>query len=534
MKNIYTTIPKYIVIVLIVIISTTKANSQNQNISNGSVFEGEPYIVVNPKNTKNIVVAWMGFVFGNTGRLSIKTKASFNGGYTWIKTNIMPHVVASTYKSADPSMVFDKNGNLFLSYIDYRESPDSGGVYLCKSTNGGISWGTPVKMIDVDADPGKSALDRPFIAINEDGDKLYLTTKPAPWIAAPNRPYYTCSTDSGKTWNQWRYVDSTGYLVGNMIQAPMAAPAASGNNFYAAYPSYVTAQNIYPQYILASTNNNGASFTYNKILNGNTGNTNDSAKLAYKLLVNPNDSNHLVFIYPYSPFGDIDVMMTETKNAGNTWSTPVRINDDAQSNGKMQDLIWGDFDTDGGLVISWRDKRNAAGSGYATASEFYAAYRNKDSTNFAANFKLSDSLVAYNNILSQNGNDFMGIALDNDTISAVWGNTRDGSLDIWFTRTSVSAGKTTSVSLIESESADFMVYPNPSANGIYNIQLRDNQIPLGSIIQEINIYNSRGENVFNDKSKSQKIQVDLSMLSPGIYFVTIISKNKILKAKIIR
>ena len=521
-------ITKYIAIVFILIISIIKANAQNQNISNASVFEGEPYIVVNPKNTQNIVVAWMGFVFGNTGRLSIKIRTSFDAGKTWNKTITMPHIVPSTFKSADPSMVFDENGNLFLSYIDYRESPDSGGVYLYKSVNGGASWGAPVKMIDVDADPGKSAIDRPFIAINEGGDKLYLTTKPAPWIAAPNRPYYTCSIDSGKTWSQWRYIDTAGYLVGNLIQAPMAAPIAIGNNFYAAYPSYVTSQNVYAQYILASTSNNGNSFSYHKIISGNTGANNDSAKIVYKLLVNPADSNHLVFIYPYSALGDIDVMMTETYNAGNTWTAPIRINDDTKSNGKMQDLIWGDFDTDGDLIISWRDRRNATGNGYATASEFYAAFRDKDSAVFSANFKLSDSLVAYNNILAQNGNDFMGISLENDTISAVWANTRDGSLDVWFVRTAAKTGKITSVSLIESESFDINIYPNPSS-GIYYIEMNDQ-----SMIDGINIYNTVGENVLQANYKSTTLEVDLSEKPSGIYIFSIESKGRIFRKKVIR
>lgn len=519
---------KSLLFIFVIIITFFSSNAQNQNISSGAVFEGEPYIVVNPKNTQNIVVAWMGFVFGNTGRLSIKIKTSFDGGKTWNKTITMPHIVDSTYKSADPSMVFDKNGNLFLSYIDYRESPDSGGVYLYKSTNGGISWGTPVKMIDVDADPGKSALDRPFIAINEAGDKLYLTTKPAPWILAPNRPYYTCSTDGGKTWNQWRYIDTAGYLVGGAIQAPMAAPAATGNKFHAAYPSYLTSQNVYAQYILASTSDNGNSFSYHTILNGGSSSKNDSAKLAYKLLVSPADSNHLVFIYPYSALGDIDVMMTESYSAGNTWSAPVRINDDAPSNGKMQDLIWADFDIDGDLIISWRDRRSANGSGYATASEFYAAFRDKDSTNFSANFKLSDSLVAYNNILAQNGNDFMGISLDNDTISAVWANTRDGSLDVWFVRTVAKTGKVTSISLIESESFDINIYPNPS-NGIYYIEVNDK-----AIINGINIYNTLGENIYTSKNKSSKIEIDLSQEPSGIYIFNTESNGKIASRKVVK
>ncbi|HAP02215.1 MAG TPA: hypothetical protein DCQ93_09860, partial [Bacteroidetes bacterium] len=39
--------------------------AQDIDISNGNVFDGEPYIAVNPTNTQNMVIAWMGFVFNS-------------------------------------------------------------------------------------------------------------------------------------------------------------------------------------------------------------------------------------------------------------------------------------------------------------------------------------------------------------------------------------------------------------------------------------------------------------------------------------
>ena len=59
---------KQSVIILLLILSIS-SNAQNQNLSNGNVFEGEPFIAINPTNTQNIVVAWMGFVAANGIRL---------------------------------------------------------------------------------------------------------------------------------------------------------------------------------------------------------------------------------------------------------------------------------------------------------------------------------------------------------------------------------------------------------------------------------------------------------------------------------
>ncbi|MCB0523911.1 MAG: T9SS type A sorting domain-containing protein [Lewinellaceae bacterium] len=485
---------------------------QNQNISNGNVFEGEPFLAVNPANPQNLVVAWMGFVLSSGVRPQIKTRSSYDGGNTWSDIVIMPHI-QNTYQSADPTMAFDENGNLFLAYIDYQKDPDEGAVFLFKSVNGGLNWTGPTEIINADADGTKLPIDRPWLTINETGQHLYLTTKPAPWVPAPNRPYFCHSGDGGQSWSSWQYLDGPGHLVGNLIAAPMAAPAATGQLFFAAYPTYLFTQSIYPQYQLAKSSDFGNNFEYSEILSGTNPSGNDSAKLAYKLLVNPANDQHLVFIYPYQPAGDIDIMMTETFDQGTNWSSPVKVNDDPLGNGKMQDMIWGDFGADGDLVISWRDRRNGTEAGYADGSDFYAAYRNKDSLNFSPNIKLSDLTVDYHNILSQSGNDFMGVSLIHDTIYAVWGNTRDGSLDIWFTKKAVASGTSSTTMLLGSESLDMVVYPNPST-GIYRIEYNDT-----IDVDLIRIFDQKGRLVRTLENPDKQTTIDLSGFANGIYLL---------------
>jgi Secretion system C-terminal sorting domain len=518
---------RQLLFLLCILFLTVNGKAQNQNLSNGNVFEGEPFIAVNPSNSQHLVVAWMGFVPANGIRLSIKIKTSFDAGATWSAAYPIPHVV-STYQSADPSMAFDDNGNLFLSFVDYRKTPDSGGVYLFKSVDGGLNWSAPTLMIDGYADGSKLPVDRPWLAINRTGDKLFLTTKPAPWILPPNRAYFVTSTDSGQTWQPWRYIDTTNYLIGNFIAGPMAVPAVSGNQIHVVYPSYVIAQNVFPQFLHAASDNNGITFDYSVVQFGADAANNDTAKLGYQLLADPSDTNHLAFLYLQQPFGDIDVMLTESFDAGLTWSTAIRVNDDGQGNGKMQDMLWADFDSDGDLIVSWRDRRNAAGSGYTTASEYYAAFRDKDSANFSANFQISDSLIAYNTILEQSGNDFMGIVLATDTLSAVWGNTRDGSLDIWFVRMVASTGQVTSVSLFENESKDLIVFPNPSA-GIFSIQSADH-----APMKAITVISMNGELVSEIKPDSATAEIDLTDQPSGIYILSVETRNGIYTKRIVR
>lgn len=220
---------------------------QNEDISGGNLFEGEPYLALDPANPQHMVVAWMGYV--PIQPLHIKTKVTFDGGQNWSNAVAIPHV-SSTYKSADPSLAFDHNGNVFLSYVDYRQAPDSGAVYVVKSTDGGLSWSSPIMVLDGFADGSKEPIDRPWLVIGKapasSVDTMYITTKPAPWILPPNRPYFMKSHDDGQTWSPWKYIDSTGWQVGNLIQAPMAAPVVDANGrFHCVYPAYYAPENLH-------------------------------------------------------------------------------------------------------------------------------------------------------------------------------------------------------------------------------------------------------------------------------------------------
>ncbi len=494
--------------------------AQNQNISGGLVFEGEPFLVVNPTNSNHLIAAWMGFT-GGPG-LSIKTKVSFNGGLSWSTMQALPHHSA-TFKSADPSLAFDNLGNVYACYIDYRESPDSGGVYVLKSTDGGLTWGSDSKAIDAYDDGLKKPIDRPWMSINPINNHIYITSKPPQWVSAPNRPYFIASLDAGLSWQAIRYLDTTGYLTGSLIPQPMAANTCNtSGEFLAVYPTYVPTQNVLPGFLLAKSMNDGASFNYKNVY-FSTATGNDSlAKLGYRIIANPANPNHIVFVFLSKQHGDLDVIMIESLNGGNSWSSPLRVNDDAISNGKMQDLIWADFDMDGDLAIAWRDRRNAIGTGYSTDSDIWGAIRWKDSTHFEPNFKIADTLALYNaTYLTQNGNDFMCIDLIKDTLNSIWGDVRNGVLNIYFSRKALRDG-TTSIQLLSSEKwEELMLYPNPAHDKIYF---------TGPAIKSISIFSSEGKLL----DKIEPIDVSFSILKypKGLLYLEIETEEGIISKSI--
>src|SRR6185436_19912413 len=110
---------------------------QNINVSGGVSFDGEPFLAVNPVNPQNMVIAWMGVTIVGGVKIWIKSKASFDGGTSWGSYNVQSHLAPTTH-SADVSMCFRSDGTLFMSYIDYRQNPDSGDVIVSRSIDGGI------------------------------------------------------------------------------------------------------------------------------------------------------------------------------------------------------------------------------------------------------------------------------------------------------------------------------------------------------------------------------------------------------------
>jgi hypothetical protein len=510
-------------IIFLLILAVSPIFSQNQNISEGFIFNGEPNIVVNPNNPQHIVVAWMGFE--SAKKIAITTRTSFDGGITWTEKVKIPHE-NNVYSSADPTMDFDNNGNIYLAYVDFDapvETADSGAVYIRKSTDGGLSWGQSYKVTDMKDEPGKKAIDRPWLVIDRSGGKYignnYITTMNAKGAKGPYNPYFHVSSDGGKSW-QTKYMDSAGFLAGPWIHQPMPTPAVSSNGtFHAIYPSYVTTQNVLAQYIHVSSADGGKTFQYTSVYSDAAPFTDSLAKKAPLLIADNSDSLHLAFFNISDVYGDGDVFLWETFDGGKKWIEQGRINDDSIGNGKMQDLVWADFNEKGDLFASWRDRRNAPLNSFETSSEIWGALKTKGATKFAPNFCISDALVPYDTILgASSGNDFQGVRFTGNTIYSVWGSNKDNFLNIWFAKSEVTPSSVKE--LFRSEiGSDIEVIPNPASDFI--------RICINgkfSTLTKVEIYSSVGTKIFETEYKDR---IDISFLSPGIYFLK--AGNKVYK-----
>lgn len=490
--------------------------AQEQNISQGNFFEGEPFIAINPNNDQHLVIAWMGFLFGQ--EIVIKSKVSFDGGSTWGNLVNHPHVLSGN-RSADPSLSFDNSGNVYLCYIDFdAENFLNGQVVISKSTDGGLLWSPPVEAISITDCPDQLCIDRPWMVIDRSGSPtdgtIYVTSMNADQpliVTPPYHPYLAVSTDTGVSFSTPRLLDTLGYLVGNDITKPMPTPSiAADGTILAIYPSYLTTQSFLVQLIMAKSIDQGVDVDHSIVLQSSSGVSDPFAKLAAKLFADPSDASHLMYIFLDQQNGDLDVNYIESFDQGDSWTNPQRINDDQIGNGVMQDMIWGTFNDNGDAIVTWRDRRSVGSAGYDNDSRIMAAVKRNDSSSFSANFSIS-SVASYDPILEGSGNDFQCVEFIGDTIHATWGDTRIGILNIYYNKLVYDETVVSVEShIIATEGSADHIYPNPATHVVY--------YPKEYVGSQFSLYDSQMRCIKRGMHK-EKGAIDITAFPEGQYYL---------------
>jgi len=129
-----------------------------------------------------------------------------------------------------------------------------------------------------------------------------------------------------------------------------------------------------------------------------------------------------------------DVMFAKSSDGGQTWSAPMRINNDLGTN----DYQW--FGTmsvspNGRIDVIWLDTRDAPDN--STLSALYYAYSLDQGETWSENEKLSDSfspLIGWPQ--QQKMGDYFDMVSDNESAHLAWANTLNGEQDVYYGRIS--------------------------------------------------------------------------------------------------
>lgn len=484
----------------------------NINLSNLLSFDGEPYIAVNPANQNNIIAAWMRV--RADGKVWIATKSSFDKGQSWSAINYMPHDTIIN-GSADVSIAFHRTGTAYISWINFRQSPDtSGAVFISKSTDGGLTWGKANKVIG-SQDLSDCPFDRPWIAIDNSGGvndgTIYISSMTAYWKGGQHHIYLRTSDDDGNTWSSIKQVDTTGYSPGALNASYGGVSIGKEGKAYIAFLSYDVSVSPYVRYYCLTTMNKGNTFQRHLVGNATITGGSDFTK-AWSINANPTINGHAVLSWVDKRNGDYDILVSQTLNGGNTWSIPKRVNDDTLNNGIEQDMVWASFSPSGKFGLAWRDRRGN-GTGATVPFDVYATMALDTALRFMPNVKITSVASPY--FLVPQGNSFIGVAMSDSFMFVNWGDYRNSpDWDIYLSKSALNDFNTSINYNLNSKNL-MLVFPNPT-HDIINYQL-SSTIEIKDL--EFILYNSQGQIVKQGKLSKEIGQIEVASLPKGFYFL---------------
>jgi len=314
---------------------------------------------------------------------------STDAGNTWNNTQLVYPINPFSAGGApfvdafDPTVCIDDLGHVFVGHIatdnNWGVGPVSG-LYVHKSTDGGVSWQPPVQ-VDADnapviippstSDTNYRFNDRDQIVADKYSmspyhNNIYITwIKDRGWnMAQPwGDIYFSYSTDGGNTFSASQVINNPIHNMGNM---PVPDVAKNGT-VYVAWMNYNVITGGQGVIFLDKSTDGGMTFGTDIIvdtvnlppLNLNGG-TDARAKGAAVLKVMPSNPQELYIVFAEDPDGPLpdeaDIFLIKSTDGGATWTTPIRVNDDATLNDQI--LPWIYIKPNGIIDIAWYDRRN--------------------------------------------------------------------------------------------------------------------------------------------------------------------------------
>lgn len=489
------------------------------SINPNSTWNGEESLVINPNNPNHLVVAWMKYIFFPTpASVMIATSTSSNGGITWSTPVNIPHSFPY-WTSADPTLAFKNDGTIYLGFIDSNNAKDSAAVFVTKSTNGGTTWGPLSKVVDYNDSPDL-IFDRPWLTIDNSGGPyngyLYMASMSYKADPLPHHVYLTRSTDGGTTWGTPLLVDNA-IPLGPSVQAMGVPTVSKDGRLYIAYLSYNPVQSLFPRFIYALSTDGGSTLTNSVIMTGvGTSITNDTLlQYSYKLDANPTNSTNLVFSFVDKSNADYDIYSTNSNNGGSSWNTPIRVSSDAINNGNNQDMMWANFSSTGKYAAVWRDRRANSGA-QNQPYKIWGSLSNDGGNTFSPNFQISQTDGPL--MIPIDGVDFLGCVLNDTVVYSCWTDKRNTTTNQLFFNKYKLANATGINKTVVSKHG-IIIYPNPN-KGEFKISFDKESN------RKIEILDINGKIVFTTNSNDKLVKLNLKLI-PGNYFLKVNGNNEV-------
>ncbi len=341
-----------------------------------------------------------------TGVYHVEFAFSTDGGLTWSDDTLM---IEPTYsEDGDPVICIDDSGTVYYFWLSFNRSPTmTGDIFLTKSRDGGRTWGP---FINCTPNSPSSLDDKPWATM--DGNNIFLT-----WYeyGTTYNLKFSRSTDRGQTWSTgltvgsggngtfpFRGIDSTVYVGWGMQDVRLNISTDMGRTWQGQ-------RTVIP----VTWNPGSAPWRLNNI--PSFGTSRDRTKL------------YCVFADSRLRSGQLDVFFSRSTDGGQTWMTPVKVNDTPAGDTTKQFYPWLAVDPYDRIHVVWHDTR--AGGGRLAQ---YYSYSTDFGLTWSENYRVSDTAVVSSTFIG----DYTACAADSNFVYALWCDARRGPAnpDIFFSK----------------------------------------------------------------------------------------------------
>ena len=344
-----------------------------------AINPAEVSIAINPKNPDNMIAASFQTGHPPRPRAGSYHYVTFDGGKTW---TTVPTPDPTKLVQGDDVVAFSQDGIAYHAHLSFdgirlaRPVRAESGMIVNVSKDGGNTWteGTPAidhinSVIPFEDKPG-------LIVDNAPGSRwngnVYMAWTRFDVYGSSNpedhsQIYFTRSVDHGQTFSMpFRISDTGGDCVDSDNTVEGAVPAVGPNG--EVYVVWAGPLGL----VFDKSLDGGLTFGKDKVISDFPGGWDFAAEgldrangmpvTGVDLSDGPNKGT-LYVNWIDARNGDPDVFVMSSRDGGNTWSTPVRVNDDSLKNGKVQFFTWMAVDpADGSINIVFYDRRDTTGT----------------------------------------------------------------------------------------------------------------------------------------------------------------------------
>jgi len=409
--------------------STIIRIGSNYRIYPSNITQTETFITRHPSNP-DILFASANTINLATGFVSEGVYVTTNRGASWFGSDTCKGNPI-TFHSGDPGIAIDKDGRFLL--IRLGTTP---GLYSHFSTDNGLTW-SGQRTVAID--------DQYRATLASDGNPTsgFYGRAYAVWIrfSPPYPAVFSYTNDGGNTWASI-----------TQVNAPAASQLGAGGEIAMGLNGMVNvcwarAISISPfteDFVgFASSTNGGTSwfvrenaFDMNGIKGMLAQKGNIRADGLPRIDVDKSGGLRNGWIYitttqrNLTPAGtDPDIILNRSSDGGTTWSSGIRVNQDAVNNGKIQYFPAIHVDDGGGVnVIYYDDRATTTDSAYVTLS------RSTDGGTTWADYKISDhnfKPAPISGLGAGYQGDNIGLTSVGDTLWPVWMDNSSGIYQVW-------------------------------------------------------------------------------------------------------